>query len=176
MSWCSSLRSDMHAAADREEFEEAARLRDRIIRIEKTLEKQRITQVGSIDQDVLGIARSGAAIDLQLLFVRGGLLIGRKDFFWNDGPQTTDAELIRSAIEQFYNKDTLPPKELLVPTNFADQDLIKMWLSEKKGETVRIVVPARGGKHDLIKLAQENAAVALDHHLQRHNREHLARQ
>ena len=170
-----SLRSDMYAAADREEFEEAARLRDRIVRIEKTLEKQRITQVGGIDQDVLGIARSGSATDLQLLFVRGGLLIGRKDFFWNDGQDATDAELIRSTIEQFYNKDMLPPKELLVPTTFADQDLVKIWLSEKKGETVRILVPARGGKHDLLKLAHENASVALDHHLQRQNKEQIAR-
>ncbi|MCA9470649.1 MAG: excinuclease ABC subunit UvrC [Nitrospirales bacterium] len=170
-----SLRSDMYAAADREEFETAARLRDRIARVEKTLEKQRITQVGAIDQDVFGIARSGSAIDLQLLFVRGGLLIGRKDFFWNDGQDATDAELIRSTIEQFYNKDMLPPKELLVPTRFADQDLVKTWLSEKKGQPVRILVPARGAKHDLITLARENATVALDHHLHKQNKEQIAR-
>lgn len=75
------MRGQMEAASDREEFEEAARLRDRIFKIERTLEKQRITQTTSTDQDVLGIARQGMAVDLQLLFVRSGLLIGRKDFF-----------------------------------------------------------------------------------------------
>ena len=67
------MRGQMEAAADREEFEEAARLRDRIFKIERTLEKQRITQTTSTDQDVLGIARQGMAVDLQLLFVRSGL-------------------------------------------------------------------------------------------------------
>src|SRR5215470_16342818 len=68
------LRVQMAAAAEREEFEEAARLRDRLFKIERTLEKQRITQTTATDQDVIGIARHGAAVDLQLLFVRGGLL------------------------------------------------------------------------------------------------------
>jgi len=160
-----TLRNEMHAAAAREEFEGAARLRDRIFHIEKTLEKQRITQIEAIDQDVLGIARSGEAADLQLLFVRGGLLTGRKDFFWDSVTDIPDHELIRSTIEQFYNKDLLPPKELLVPTKFPDMDLVRTWLTEKKGEVVRILVPERGGKHHLIQLAEENAAVALDNHL-----------
>lgn len=160
-----NLRNEMHAAAARQDFEEAARLRDRIFQIEKTLEKQRITQIGAVDQDVIGIARSEEAADLQLLFVRGGLLIGRKDFFWNDARDIPDPELIRSTIEQFYNKDMLPPKELLVPTTFPDMDLVKTWLTEKKGEVVRVLIPERGGKHYLIQLAEENAAVALENHL-----------
>ncbi len=170
-----SLREEMHRAADREEFEEAARLRDRIAKIEKTLERQRITQIDTIDQDILGIARSESSADLQLLFVRGGLLIGRKDFYWNDAKEISDPELIRATIEQFYNKDLLPPKELLVSTDFPDRDLVKTWLSEKKGEVVRILIPERGGKHHLLELAQENASVALDNHLQRQNRELKAR-
>ncbi|MGB0911354.1 MAG: excinuclease ABC subunit UvrC [Nitrospirales bacterium] len=170
-----ALRQDMHAAADQEEFEEAARLRDRIINIERTLERQRITQIHAIDQDVLGIARSGSSADLQLLFVRGGLLIGRKDFYWNDATDVSNPELIRSTIEQFYNKDILPPKELLVPSDFPDKDLVKIWLSEKKGETVRILAPERGGKYHLLQLAEENAAVALEHHMHRQDKELEAR-
>ena len=160
-----NLRSDMHQAAAREDFEEAARFRDRIIQIEKTLEKQRITQIGAVDQDVIGLARTEGAADLQLLFVRGGLLIGRKDFFWNDVRETPDHELIRSTIEQFYNKDMLPPKELLVPTAFPDLALVKSWLTEKKGEVVRVIIPERGAKRHLVQLAHENASVALDNHL-----------
>jgi excinuclease ABC subunit C len=157
----------MHALAEREAFEDAARLRDRILKIERTLEKQRVAQIGPVDQDVLGLARAGTAADVQLLFVRGGLLIGRRDFFWADAGEVSDEELVRTTLEQFYNKAVLPPKELLLPLNIEDQKLVQRWLSEKKGQTVRILVPERGAKHHLQQLAQENATVALNEHLRR---------
>src|SRR5262245_50058159 len=159
------LRSQMDAAAVREEFEEAARLRDRIFKIERTLERQRITQTASIDQDVIGIARHGTSVDLQILFVRGGLLIGRKDFFWLESADATDEELVRSAVEQFYNKEGQPPRELLIPVDVGDAELLARWLSDKRGETVRVLAPERGTKHQLVLLAEENAAAALADHL-----------
>lgn len=159
------LRAEMQAAADREDFEEAARLRDRIIKIDRMLERQRVAQTSRIDQDVIGLARQGSAVDLQMLFVRSGLLIGRKDFFWPDGADIADEELVRSAIEQFYNKDGLPPKELLIPVILEDAQLIESWLSEKKGETIRVVTPERGAKHQLLRLAEENAGAAVADHL-----------
>lgn len=159
------LRKQMEAAAEREEFEEAARLRDRLFKIERTLEKQRITQTASTDQDVIGLARQGTAVDLQLLFVRGGLLIGRKDFFWPQSADVNDEDLVRSAIEQFYNKDGQPPKELLVPTTLAEAGLIEQWLSDKRESTVKVLAPERGTKHQLVLLAEENAAAAVANHL-----------
>lgn len=159
------LRARMEAAAEHEEFEEAARLRDRIFKIERTLERQRITQTASVDQDVIGIARQGSAVDLQLLFVRGGLLIGRKDFFWPQSADATDEELVRSAVEQFYNKEGQPARELLIPVDIPDADLLACWLSGKRGETVRVLAPERGTKHQLLLLAEENAAAALDDHV-----------
>jgi len=159
------LREQMHIAADRQAFEDAARLRDQVVKIGQTLEKQRIAQITAADQDVIGLARQGTATDLQMLFVRGGLLIGRKDFFWPDAADVPDEELVRSAIEQFYNKDGLPPKELLVPTPLAEAALIEAWLSEKKGHPVSVKAPERGVKHQLVLLAEENAAAALADHL-----------
>jgi excinuclease ABC subunit C len=159
------LRAKMEAAAGREEFEEAARLRDRLFKIDRMLEKQRITQTSATDQDVIGLARQGAAVDLQILFVRGGLLIGRKDFFWAQSADTADEELVRSAIEQFYNKDGQPPKELLIPTELEDAPLIEQWLSDARGNAVRVVAPERGAKHQLVLLAEENAAAAVANHL-----------
>jgi excinuclease ABC subunit C len=159
------LRAQMETAAEGEEFEEAARLRDRLFKIERTLEKQRITQTASTDQDVIGLARQGTAVDLQLLFVRGGLLIGRKDFFWPQSADVSDEDLVRSAIEQFYNKDGQPPKELLVPTALADAELIEQWLSDKRGSSVKVLAPERGAKHQLVLLAEENAAASAANHL-----------
>ena len=160
-----SLLSSMERAADREEFEEAARLRDRIENIKRMLEKQRVSQIGALDQDILGLARAGGAVDVQMLFVRGGLLIGRRDFFWSDAHDVTDEELVRSTLEQFYVKSVVPPKEVLLPVGFDDQPLVQRWLSEKKAETVRVLVPERGAKYHLLQLAQENAQVALKDHL-----------
>jgi len=159
------IRSRMEAAAGREEFEEAARLRDRLFKIERMLEKQRITQTSATDQDVIGLARQGAAVDLQILFVRGGLLIGRKDFFWPQSADASDKELVQSAIQQFYNKDGQPPKEVLVPTDLEGATVIEQWLSGKRGESVRVLAPERGAKHQLVLLAEENAAAAVADHL-----------
>ena len=100
-----------------------------------------------------------------MLFVRGGLFIGRKDFFWRDAGQTSDEELVHAAIEQFYNKEGMPPKELLIPTSLEEASLIETWLSEKKGESVRVMTPERGQKHQLVLLAEENAASAIKEHL-----------
>lgn len=160
-----SLREEMERAAEQEQFEEAARLRDRLFNVERTLEKQRITQISAADQDVVGLARQGTAADLQLLFVRGGLLIGRKDFFWPQSGDASDEELVRSAIEQFYNKEGQPPKEILVPTALDDAPLIEQWLTDKRGETVRLMAPERGTKHQLVRLAEENAGAAIADHL-----------
>ncbi|WP_447964229.1 excinuclease ABC subunit UvrC [Nitrospira sp. Ecomares 2.1] len=160
-----SLRSGMQEAAEREEYEEAARLRDQIGNIERMLAKQRVAQITAREQDIMGLARLGGAADVQILFVRGGLLIGRRDFFWSDAHGVTDEELVRSTLEQFYAKSVLPPKEILLPVGFDDLSLIQRWLSEKKEKTVRVLVPERGAKYDLLQLAQENAAVALKEHL-----------
>lgn len=159
------LRTRMETAAEREEFEEAARLRDRLFKIQRMLEKQRITQTSATDQDVIGLARQGSAVDLQILFVRGGLLIGRKDFFWPQSADASDEELVRSAIEQFYNKDGQPPREVLVPIELEDAALIQQWLSDKREDSVRVLSPERGVKHQLVLLAEENAAAAVADHL-----------
>ncbi len=168
------LRARMERAAEREEFEEAARLRDRLFKIERMLEKQRITQTSATDQDVIGLARQGSAVDLQILFVRGGLLIGRKDFFWPQSAAVSDEELVRSAIEQFYNKDGQPPREVLVPTDLEDAALMQQWLSGKRGESVRVRSPERGAKHQLVLLAEENAAAAVADHLRDEERDRQA--
>ena len=115
----------------------------------------------------MGLARMGLAADLQLLFVRGGQLIGRKDFYWDDAKEVSDQELIRSAIEQFYNKEMLPPKEVLIPTTLSERELIQQWLTDKKGEAVRVITPERGVKHNLLQLAQENAVTAIAEHLRK---------
>ena len=157
-------RGRMETMAARQDYEEAARVRDRIFKIERTLERQRVAQTETVDQDVIGLVRDGPAADLQMMFVRGGLLVGRKDFHWSDVQDTSDVELVRSVVEQFYNKELIPPKQLLLPVDLPEAELFSAWLSQKKGEKVRVLVPERGIKHHLVQLAEENAAAALKEH------------
>src|SRR5437867_9153188 len=102
-------RGRMETVAARQDYEEAARIRDRIFKIERTLERQRVAQTETVDQDVIGLVRDGAAADLQMMFVRGGLLVGRKDFHWTDVQDTSDVGLARSVVEQLYNNELMPP-------------------------------------------------------------------
>lgn len=167
-------RTQMEAASEREDFEEAARIRDRIFKIERTLERQRVAQTEIVDQDIVGLARDGAAADIQMLFVRGGLLVGRKDFHWGQVADQPDNELVRSVIEQFYNKEVIPPKQVLLPLALPEADLISRWLSERKGEKVQVLAPERGTKHHLVQMAEENAVAALKDHLRDEATERVA--
>ena len=162
-----SLKAQMEVAAARLQFEEAARLRDQITKVERTLERQRITTTDQIDLDVFAIARSGDLLDLQALFIRGGMVTGRKDFLMTGVEETTDEEVIGSFLKQYYNKEGLVPPEVVVPVEPADQDLLRQWLSEKRAGSVHLRFSSGKDRKygPLLKLAQENAVAALEGHL-----------
>jgi excinuclease ABC subunit C len=163
-----SLRSRMEIESARLNFEEAARLRDQIANIQRVLEKQRITSTELVDQDVIALAREESTVDLQILFVRGGMLVGRKDFFWPDIGGTSEEELVTSFIQQFYDQEVLVPKEILLPLKVQETELevLESWLTKRKGERVYLRTPMRGKDSHLIGLAKENAGLALSGHLQ----------
>ncbi len=162
-----TLKSRMEIEAAKLNFEEAARLRDQITKVEQTLERQRITSTDQIDMDVLAIVRSGDQLDLQALFIRGGMLTGRKDFFMTGVGDTVDEEIIGSFLQQFYSKEGQIPPQVIIPVPLAEDELLKQWLSEKRGGPVRLTVPTTRNQkiHQLHKLARENAAAALEAHL-----------
>jgi excinuclease ABC subunit C len=157
----SILKKEMETLAERENFEEAARMRDRIERISQVLERQRISSVDLEDQDVIALAREGRYADLQILFVRGGLLIGRSDFFWDQLTDEKDEELYLSFVEQFYSRERLIPEQITLPLSLGNRALIEIWLSDKRGKTVALRSPVRGRDLKLVKMAEENARLAL---------------
>ena len=173
-----ALRSQMEIASSRLNFEEAARLRDQLATIERTLEKQRITSTKLDDRDVWAVVREHdvdcrgdsqiaptATAVLELLFVRGGMVVGRKEFFFHqvgDPPEAeSDADLLGSAIEQYYSKETVLPPEIVCPMRLEEQPLLTRWLTGRRGGRVTFRIPQRGHDLDLIKLAEENAVAAL---------------
>jgi excinuclease ABC subunit C len=146
----------MKGAADKLEYERAAQLRDQLHAIERSLEKQRTVFVEQLDQDVLGFHREGPLLEVHLLFFRNGRLTGGRSFSFSKQEFPTE-ELLSSFLDQYYESGALIPKELLLPLHLPDAEMREVWLSEKKGERVRVHVPERGEKVRLVEMAMENA-------------------
>ncbi len=155
------MREQMNALSNEECFEGAALLRDKIWKVEQVLEKQRVTATSTVDQDVLALARDKGLADLQVLFIRGGMLIGRKDFPIEDPEDATDGEMIASFIPQFYSEDRIIPQEIISPASLPDKKVLEAWLRDRAGKAVRIVTPTRGKMERLLNLAMENARGSL---------------
>ncbi len=150
-----NLRGRMKGAAGKLEFEEAARLRDQIIAIERSVERQAIATTESIDQDVFGFFREGDRMTIFSLYVRGGRISGgQAHHFQSEFP---DDELVTSFVNQYYADDAFVPKEVVLACSPNEPEALSELLSERKGEKVRVLVPQRGEKTDLVKLASKNA-------------------
>jgi excinuclease ABC subunit C len=158
-----ALRARMADAADGLRFEEAARIRDQIGRIEKILERQRVTSTRLEDQDVVGLFREGEAADVQVLFIRGGMMIGRKDFYFEKA-EPEDAVLLTAVLQQLYDRETVVPPEIILPADLPDEALLAAWLSERRGSRVKLTSPSRGPDASVVALATENAEAAFADH------------
>ena len=150
------LTGRMKDASGKLEFERAAQLRDQLHAIERSLEKQRTVLGDLLDQDVLGFYREGPALEIHLLFFRNGRLTGGRSFGFGK-QEFPSEELLSSFLDQYYESGAFIPKELLLPVHLADAEMREVWLSEKKGERVRVHVPERGEKVRLVEMAMENA-------------------
>ena len=151
----SDLKNQMEEAAQDLNYEEAARLRDRIGALELALEKQNVDWGSAQDQDVLGIHTDQDTNQLCILFVRCGKLLGSKSFT----PLKTKAdksEIISSALQQYYDGFNLP-EEIILPLHLPDENVIVEWLADKKQKKVLISVPRRGAKKALLDMACANA-------------------
>ncbi len=159
------LKKRMEGASEKMEFERAAELRDRISRIAGALEKQKIISSGFENQDVIGMSFEGGRADIQALFIRNGMLLGRKDFFLDDVRGMTEEEVLNDFLRQFYSKEMIVPEEILLPVEVLDREVFGNWLAEKRGGKVAVLVPQRGRKRELVQMAGDNAAQSLREHL-----------
>lgn len=155
------LRQQMAAHAESLEYEMAAKVRDRIQAIQAVVERQRIIAPSLSDQDVIALAREDGSALAQVFFVRNGKLIGREYFQLDGTEDESDAEVVASFIKQFYEDTALVPGEIVVPDHIAESQIIEQWLRDKRGTRVRLTVPRRGRKRDLVGVAVENAAETL---------------
>jgi excinuclease ABC subunit C len=153
------LQLRMGEASNELRFEEAARIRDQLFAIERSLERQKIATTEMIDQDVFGLYREGDRLLIYVLFVRQGRITGGMAFPFT-GQEFPDAELIASFANLYYGNETYVPKEVLLPIDPEGAEGLEELLSERRGDKVRILVPKRGEKLDLVKMASRNAEQA----------------
>jgi len=156
------IRKQMEQAAEELNFERAAYLRDQIRAIEKVQEKQQVLRTVDTDQDVIAFAREADSAVVQVLFIRGGKLIGAEPFTLQGTEDASDADLLSSFLTQFYdNVPNIPPNVLLA--DYVEEPLIiERWLTQKGGHRVEIEVPRRGEKRRLIEMASNNARQKLE--------------
>jgi excinuclease ABC subunit C len=153
------LRARMQEAARQTQFERASTVRDQIQALESVLQSQRVVSADLLDQDVVGFCREGMALEVVVLSVRQGKMIGSRAFSFAR-QEFPDAEVLSSFLGLYYDLLPAPPDEVLLPFAIADADLQADWLSDRRGKKVQILVPARGPRHDLVELARKNAAAS----------------
>jgi excinuclease ABC subunit C len=161
------LRQRMQAKSDALEFEAAARIRDQIQAVEKTLEKQRMVAHWGADQDIFGLYREGGFIEVQVLLVRQGKLTENLSYSLQD-LEFPDEEIVGSLLTQFYQGQRFVPDEILLPVTLEDREAREEYLAERKGKRVEIVNPQRGDKRHLVQMAEENAKQSFS---ERHDQE-----
>ncbi len=169
------LKHRMEEASEKTEYERAAELRDRIGKIEGAFEKQKVISPGFENQDVVGIASESGRADIQVLFIRNGMMLGRKDFFLEDVRGLADEDILADFLHQFYAKEMIVPAEVLLPADVPDREVFENWLTERRGDgKVVVQLPQRGRKRELVQMASDNAAQSLrEHTLSRRSKEKI---
>ena len=168
-----SLEEKMKEASERMDFEKAIEYRELLNSVKQVAQKQKITSSSEGDRDIVAMARDERDAVVQVFFIREGKLIGRDHFHVNASTAEGEAEIMESFIKQFYAGTPFIPRELWLQYPVEDESIIEEWLTAKRGQKVKIVVPKKGEKERLVELAARNAALVLSQDKERIKREEL---
>ena len=150
------LKNKMHDASSSLKYEKAAMFRDRILAIENTIEKQKISTLKFVDRDVFGYYGEGNSIQIQAMFIRSGNLEDIASYRFSNINNTL-SNVFCSFLNQFYVQTRFIPDEIVMPVESEDKEILEELLSEKKGDKVKVICPKRGEKHKLLEMATVNA-------------------
>lgn len=159
------LAAQMEEAAGNLEFEKAARLRDQYRAIEAISQKQKIVVTSGGDRDIIALAAREEIGCAQLFVVRGGKLTGQEHFLLTNPTDEGTPELLNAFLRRYYSHAGEIPPEILLSEEIPDQDLVAVWLKQKRGRKVDLRVPKRGPKKELVRLALDNAKLFLEQEL-----------
>jgi excinuclease ABC subunit C len=152
-----SLESRMMAAAEKEQFEQAAAYRDLLRTLEDIEERQRIASAQGDDTDVLAYYAEPPLVAANLFHLRGGRAVDRREFYWEDLEEFDPQEFVPSLLKQLYLEAGYLPKAIHVPIDFEDRELLEETLAERAGHKVEIFTPQRGNKRSFLDLVESNA-------------------
>ena len=156
------LSDEILIAANNQEYEKAAILRDKRIAIERISEKQKVSNINERAIDVIGIAKNELLLCIEIFFVRNSKMIGREHYFFENTNDLTESELLSEFIKQYYvNKVDLPSK-IMIPEKIEDIDLMEELLSKKEQKKVEFKIPQKGEKLRFIEMANNNARITLE--------------
>lgn len=165
------LEEKMKEAAERLDFEEAARFRDLYSSVKMVSQKQKITDSAGEDKDIIALYKDENEAVVQVFFVRDGRLIGREHYYMTHVSESSKPQILEDFVKQFYAGTPFIPRELMVQFEIGDVGLIERWLSDRKGGRVYIRVPKIGQKEKLVELAAQNAKLVLDQDREKLKRE-----
>ncbi len=152
-----SLEIRMQAASENEKFEEAATYRDLLGTLTEMEERQKIAAAAGDDTDVLGWYAEPPQVAVNLFHIRGGRVVDRRDFYWENLDEFDAAEFLPSLLKQLYLDAEYIPRYIHTPFDFDDCNLLEEVLTEKAGHKVEILNPQRGQKHAFLELVEKNA-------------------
>jgi excinuclease ABC, C subunit len=167
------LEDKMRETSENLEFEKAMEYRDLISGVKSIVQRQRIISDGMEDRDVVGVARDKNDAVVQVFFIREGKMIGREHFRLNIHSDDISSEILSEFIKQFYSGTPFIPKEIFLPEDISDKEILSKWLETKRGRGVRLIVPKKGEKEKLVELAIKNAMEVLTKDKERIKREEL---
>jgi len=156
------LHDRMEGAANRLDFENAARYRDQLQSIERIADRQKVLVLGRDDQDLIAYARSGGEVFVEVAYVRQGKMVGHDGHPLDGAGDATEAELLRGFVLQYYASATHVPRAVILPGLLDEPELMTGWLSQRRGGPVTIEVPQRGRKRALVTQLGETAAQELE--------------
>ena len=167
------LDEKMRTASETMEFEKAIEYRDLLESVRKVAQKQKITSQSMEDRDIIAMAKDERDAVVQVFFVRDGKLIGREHFHMNLTGSESKAEILNSFVKQFYAGTPFVPHEIWVQEELEDAEVIASFLTARRGQKVRFVVPKMGEKERLVELAEKNAKMVLSQDKEKIKREEL---
>jgi len=152
-----SLEERMEVASNEERFEEAAGYRDLLKTLEEMEERQKIASAEGDDTDVVAWYAEPPQVAVNVFHLRGGRVVDRRDFYWEDLAEFDAAEFLPSLLKQLYLDAAYLPRFIHTPLDFEDRELLEEVLTERAGHRVEILNPQRGTKHAFLELVEKNA-------------------
>ncbi len=165
------LTDRMNEAAEAMEFEAAIEQRELLNSVRQVAQKQKITASDGEDKDVVAVDIQDTDAVVQMFFIRDGRIIGRDHFYLRTAPQDTGSAILSSFLKQFYAGTPFIPREIMLPEEVEDAEVIEEWLGQKRGGRVHLRVPKKGTKEKLVELAAKNAHMILSQDKERIKKE-----